>query len=106
MRLHGHHATGRLLARRTRAGSRPSVVRGGDRCVGTGVIRAFPVAGLAVLSTPLLARAMVAERSKRLLGGLVPDRDSAAPTLRVPRNVLVAMGIVAGWLLGGRVAGR
>ena len=46
--------------------------------MGTGVIEAFAVAGLVVLSTTLLARAMVAERSKRLLGRLVPDRDSAA----------------------------
>ena len=47
--------------------------------MGTGVIEAFAVAGLVVLSTTLLARAMVAERSKRLLGRLVPDRDPAAP---------------------------
>jgi tight adherence protein B len=69
------------------------------------VIEAFAVAGLVVLSTTLLARAMVAERSRRLLGGLVPDRDSAAPTFRVPRNVLVAMGVVAASFVGARVAG-
>jgi hypothetical protein len=73
--------------------------------VGTGVIEAFAVAGLVVLSTTLLARAMVAERSRRLLGRLVPDRDSAAPTFRVPRNVVVAMGVVAASFVGARVAG-
>ncbi|HKN80834.1 MAG TPA: type II secretion system F family protein [Actinomycetota bacterium] len=69
------------------------------------MIEAIGVAGLVVLSTMLLARVMVAERSRRLLGGLVPDRESAVPTFRVPRNVLVSMGVVAAWSVGARVAG-
>ena len=73
--------------------------------MGTGVIEAVAVAGLVVLSTTLLTRVMIAERSRRLLGRLVPDRESAVPTFRVPRNVLVAMGVVAAWFLGARVAG-
>ncbi|HEY2964960.1 MAG TPA: hypothetical protein VGJ99_01630 [Actinomycetota bacterium] len=73
--------------------------------MGTGVIEAIAVAGLVVLSTTFLTRAMVTERSRRLLGSLVPDRESAVPTFRVPRNVLVAMGVVAAWFLGARVAG-
>jgi tight adherence protein B len=73
--------------------------------VGTGVIEAMAVAGLVVLSTTFLTRVMIAERSRRLLGRLVPDRESAVPTFRVPRKVLVAMGVVAAWLLGARVAG-
>ena len=73
--------------------------------MGTGVIEAIAVAGLVVLSTTFLARVMVAERSRRLLGGLVPDRGSAPTTFRVPRKVLVAMGVVAAWLVGARVAG-
>jgi tight adherence protein B len=72
--------------------------------VGTGVIEAVAVAGLIVLSTTFLARAMAAERSRRLLGGLVPDRESA-PTLRVPRNVLVGIGVVAAWFAGALLAG-
>ena len=73
--------------------------------MGTGVIEAIAVAGLVVLSTTFLTRVMVAERSRRLLGGLVPDRGSAPTTFRVPRTVLVAMGVVAAWLIGARVAG-
>ena len=73
--------------------------------MGTGVIGAIAVAGLVVLSMALLARVMVAERSRRLLGRLVPDRESAAPTFRVPRNALAAMGVVAAWFAGARVAG-
>lgn len=73
--------------------------------MGTGVIEAIAVAGLVVLSTTFLARAMAAERSRRLLGGLVPGRESAAPTFRVPMNVIVAMGVVAAWFVGARAAG-
>ena len=73
--------------------------------MGTGVIHAIAVAGLVVLSTTFLARVMVAERSRRLLGGLVADRGSALTTFRVPRKVLVAMSVVAAWLIGARVAG-
>lgn len=73
--------------------------------MGTGVIQAIAVAGLVVLSTTFLARVMVAERSRRLLGRLVADRGSAPTTFRVPRKVLVAMGVVAAWLVGARVAG-
>jgi tight adherence protein B len=73
--------------------------------VGTGVIEAVAVAGLVVLSTTFLTRVMVAERSRRLVGRLVPDRESAPPRFRVPRKVLVAMGVVAAWLVGARVAG-
>jgi tight adherence protein B len=73
--------------------------------VGTGVIEAIAVAGLVVLSTTFLTRVMVVERSRRLLGGVVPDRGSAPTTFRVPRKVLVAMGVVAAWLVGARVAG-
>ena len=73
--------------------------------MGTGVIEATAVAGLVVLSTTFLTRVMIAERSRRLLGRLVPDREQAVPTFRVPRNVLVAMGVVAVWFLGARVAG-
>ncbi len=73
--------------------------------MGTGVIEAIAVAGLVVLSTTFLARVMVAERSRRLLGRLVADRGSAPTTFRVPRKVLVAMGVVAAWLIGARVAG-
>jgi tight adherence protein B len=69
------------------------------------VIAAVAVAGLVVLSTTLLERATVIERSRRLLGGLVAADGSPTPTLRVPRNVLVAMGAVAAWFLGGRLAG-
>jgi tight adherence protein B len=73
--------------------------------VGTGVIEAIAVAGLVVLSTTVFTRVMVVERSRRLLGGLVPDRESAVPTFRLPTNVLAAMGVVAAWFLGARVAG-
>ena len=73
--------------------------------MGTGVIQAIAVAGLVVLSTTFLARVMVAERSRRLLGRLVADRGSAPTTFRVPRNALVAMGVVAAWFIGARVAG-
>ena len=73
--------------------------------MGPGVIEAIAVAGLVVLSTTCLTGVMVAERSKRLLGRLVPDRSSAVPTFRVPRNALVAMGVVAAWFIGARVAG-
>ena len=69
------------------------------------MIAAVAVAGLVVLSTTLLERATVIERSRRLLGGLVAADGSPTPTLRVPRNVLVAMGAVAAWFLGGRLAG-
>jgi hypothetical protein len=67
------------------------------------VIEAVAVAGLVVLSTAFLTRVMVAERSRRLLGRLVPDRG--ATTFRVPRKVLVAMGVVGAWLVGARVRG-
>lgn len=73
--------------------------------MGTGVIEAIAVAGLVVLSTTVFTRVMVVERSRRLLGGLVPDRESAVPTFRLPTNVLAAMGVVAAWFLGARVAG-
>jgi len=73
--------------------------------VGTVVIGAVEVAGLVVLSTTLLARAMVTERSRGLLAGLVPTGGSPTPTFNVPTNVLVAMGAVAAWFLGGRLAG-
>ena len=73
--------------------------------MGTSVIEATAVAGLVVLSTTFLTRVMIAERSRRLLGRLVPDREQAVPTFRVPRNVLVAMGVLAAWFLGTRVAG-
>ena len=66
------------------------------------MIAAVAVAGLVVLSTTLLERATVIERSRRLLGGLVAADGSPTPTLRVPRNVLVAMGAVAAWFVGGR----
>jgi len=69
------------------------------------VIEAIAVAGLVVLSTTLLARVMVAERSRRLLSRLVPDRETAVPTFRVPRSVLVSMSLVAAWFVGARVAG-
>jgi tight adherence protein B len=69
------------------------------------VIVAVAVAGLVVLSTTLLARATVTERSRRLLAGLVSTEGSPTPTFRVPRNVLIAMGAVAAWFLGGRLAG-
>jgi tight adherence protein B len=69
------------------------------------VIAAVAVAGLVFLSTTLLARATVIERSRRLLGGLVPTDGSPRPTLRVPRNVLVAISAVAAWFLGGCLAG-
>jgi tight adherence protein B len=69
------------------------------------VIEAIAVAGLVVLSTTCLTGVMVAERSRRLLGGLVPDRASAVPTFRVPRNVLVATSVVVAWFIGARVAG-
>ncbi len=69
------------------------------------MIQAIAVAGLVVLSTTLLARVMVAERSRRLLSRLVPDRESAVPTFRVPRSVLVSMSLVAAWFVGARVAG-
>jgi tight adherence protein B len=69
------------------------------------VIAAVAVAGLVVLSTTLLERATVIERSRRLLGGLVAADGSPTPTLRVPRNALVAMSAVAAWFLGGRLAG-
>jgi tight adherence protein B len=70
------------------------------------VIAAVAVAGLVVLSTTLLERATVIERSRRLLGGLVAADGSPTPTLRVPRTVFVAMGAVAAWFLGGRLAGH
>ena len=73
--------------------------------MGTGVIEAIAVAGLVVLSTTVFTRVMVVERSRRLLGGLVPDRESAVPTFRLPTNVLAAMGVVSAWFLGARVAG-
>jgi tight adherence protein B len=73
--------------------------------VGTVVIAAVAVAGLVALSTTLLARLTATERSRRLLAGLGPTDGSPTPTFRVPRNVLVAMGAVAAWLLGGRLAG-
>jgi len=73
--------------------------------VGTGVIEAVAVAGLFILSATLLTRVMIAERSRRVLGGLLSDRESAPTTFRVPRNVLVATGIVAAWLVGASVAG-
>jgi tight adherence protein B len=73
--------------------------------VGTGVIEAIAVAGLVILSTMFLTRVMVAERSRRLLGGLEPDRGSAPPTLRVPRKVLVAVSVVAAGVVGALVAG-
>jgi tight adherence protein B len=73
--------------------------------VGTIVTVAIPVAGLVVLSTTLLARATATERSRRLLAGLETTVGSPTPTFHVPRNVLVAMGAVAAWLLGGRLAG-
>ena len=73
--------------------------------MGTRVIEAIAVAGLVVISMTFLTRAMFAERSRRLVGGLVPDRESASPTFRVPRKVLVAMGVLAAWLVGARVAG-
>jgi tight adherence protein B len=73
--------------------------------VGTGVIEAIAVAGLVVLSTTFVSRVMVAERSRRLLGRLVLDREPAPTTFRVPRKVLVAMGVVAAWLVGARFAG-
>jgi len=73
--------------------------------VGPGVIEAIAVAGLVVLSTTCLTGVMVAERSRRLLGRLVPDRASAVPTFRVPRNALVAMAVVAAWFIGARLAG-
>lgn len=69
------------------------------------MIAAVAVAGLVVLSTTLLERATVIERSRRLLGGLVAADGSPTPTLRVPRNALVAMSAVAAWFLGGRLAG-
>ena len=93
-RVHGHHATGRLVAGRTRTGSRPAVVRGGDRRVGTGVIEAVAVAGLFVLRRCSLTRVMTAERSRRT--GQARVRSRVGPTtFRVPRRVLVATGIVA-----------
>jgi tight adherence protein B len=73
--------------------------------VGTVVIAAVAVAGLVALSTTLLARLAATERSRRLLAGLGSTDGSPTPTFRVPRNVLVAMGAVAAWLLGGRLAG-
>jgi len=69
------------------------------------VIVAVAVAGLVVLSTTLLARATVTERSRRLLAGLVSTDGSPTPTFHMPRNVLVAMSAVAAWFLGGRLAG-
>ena len=45
--------------------------------MGTGVIEAIAVAGLFVLSTMFVSRVMTAERSRRLLGRLVLDRESA-----------------------------
>ena len=73
--------------------------------MGTGVIEAVAVAGLVLLSTTLLTRVTAAERSRRLLGGLVSDRESAPTTFRVPRKALVATGIVAAGFVGARVAG-
>jgi tight adherence protein B len=73
--------------------------------VGPGVIEAIAAAGLVVVSTTCLTGVMVAERSRRLLGRLMLDRVSAVPTFRVPRNALVAMGVVAAWFIGARVAG-
>jgi tight adherence protein B len=73
--------------------------------VGTGVIEAIVVAGLVVLSTTFVSRVMVAERSRRLLGRLVLDHQPAPTTFRVPRKVLMAMGVVAAWLVGARFAG-
>jgi tight adherence protein B len=73
--------------------------------VGTGVIKAVAVAGLFILSATLLTHVMIAERSRRVLGGLLSDRESASTTFRVPRKVLVATGIVAAWLVGASVAG-
>ena len=81
------------------------MVRGGDRCDGTGVIAALGVAGLTVLSATLLARVAVLERSRHLLGGLEVARTLPAPRPRVSGNVLVAMGAVGAWLVGGRLAG-
>ena len=69
------------------------------------MISALAVAGLVVVSTTLLARATVTEGSRRLLAGLVSTDGSPTPTFRVPRNALVAMGALAAWFLGARLAG-
>ena len=72
--------------------------------MGTGVTEAVAVAGLFVLSTILMTRVMTAESSRRVLGSLLSDRESAPTTFRVPRGVLVATGIVAAGFVGFRVA--
>jgi len=73
--------------------------------MGTGVIEAVAVAGLFVLSTMLMTRVMTAEGSRRVLGSLLSDRESAPTTFRVPRGVHMATGIVAAGFVGYRVAG-
>ena len=73
--------------------------------MGIGVIEALAIAGLFVLSTMLVTRAMSAERSRHVLERLLPDRESAPTTFRVPRRVLVATGIVTAGFVGSRVAG-
>ena len=57
---------------------------------------AVAVAGLVVLSTTLLARATVTERSRRLLAGLVSTDGSPTPRFRPPTNGRLAGGALPG----------
>jgi tight adherence protein B len=69
------------------------------------VIPATVVGSLSLLAVWLLARVVVAERSRRLLEPIGSTKVASTPTPRVPRGALIAVGVLGGWLVGGRTAG-